>query len=68
MYLVPVGLLIKWFADATFWQAIAARPEQFATITIGGAVRNLVPVTLGNMVGGGGFVAAVYWFAYLRKH
>ncbi len=67
MYLIPVGLLIKWFADATFWQAIAASPEQFATITLGGAVRNLVPVTLGNMVGGGGFVAAVYWFAYLRK-
>lgn len=27
---------------------------------------NLVPVTLGNVVGGGGFVALVYWLAYLR--
>ena len=28
---------------------------------------NLVPVTLGNIVGGGGFVALVYWLAYLRR-
>jgi formate/nitrite transporter len=30
-------------------------------------IANLVPVTLGNVVGGGGFVAAVYWLAYLRR-
>jgi formate/nitrite transporter len=28
---------------------------------------NLVPVTLGNVAGGGGFVALVYWLAYLRR-
>jgi formate/nitrite transporter FocA (FNT family) len=27
---------------------------------------NLVPVTLGNIVGGGGLVALTYWFCYLR--
>ncbi|MFG0316939.1 MAG: formate transporter FocA, partial [Planctomycetota bacterium JB042] len=32
----------------------------------GGAVRNLVVVTAGNVVGGAGLVAAVYWIAYLR--
>ena len=26
------------------------------------------PVTLGNIVGGGGFVALVYWLIYLRRH
>jgi len=67
MYLIPFGLLIKWYADPSFWAAISATPRQFASISIEGAIRNLVPVTLGNMVGGGGFVAAVYWFAYLRK-
>lgn len=30
-----------------------------------GCIRNLIPVTLGNIVGGG-FVAAVYWRAYLK--
>jgi len=29
-------------------------------------IANLVPVTLGNIVGGAGFVAAAYWFCYLR--
>lgn len=29
---------------------------------------NLVPVTLGNIVGGGVFVALVYWAVYLRKY
>ena len=28
--------------------------------------RNLVPVTLGNIVGGGIFVGCVYWFLYLK--
>jgi formate/nitrite transporter FocA (FNT family) len=32
-----------------------------------GVVGNLVPVTLGNIVGGAGGVAAVYWAIYLRK-
>ena len=30
-------------------------------------VRNLVPVTLGNIIGGAGFVGFVYWFVYSRK-
>jgi formate/nitrite transporter len=35
-------------------------------ITIGGIVHNLVPVTLGNIVGGAGFVGVVYWLIYKR--
>ena len=30
-------------------------------------IRNLLPVTLGNMAGGAGFVGAVYWYVYLKK-
>jgi formate transporter len=33
-------------------------------ITITGIIHNLVPVTLGNIVGGAGFVGAVYWGIY----
>lgn len=32
----------------------------------GGFLANLVPVTLGNMVGGGVLVALIYWLVYLR--
>ena len=34
---------------------------------LGGYLGNLVPVTLGNMVGGGILVALVYWLVYRRK-
>ena len=30
-------------------------------------VVNLIPVTLGNIVGGGLFVGAIYWYAYSRQ-
>lgn len=30
-------------------------------------LRNLLPVTLGNIIGGSGLVALVYWICYLRK-
>lgn len=29
-------------------------------------IANLVPVTLGNIVGGSGLVALTYWLVYLR--
>jgi formate transporter len=35
-------------------------------ITIPGIVHNLVPVTLGNIVGGAGFVGFVYWAIYRK--
>ena len=28
---------------------------------------NLVPVTIGNIIGGAVMVGAIYWFVYLRK-
>jgi formate/nitrite transporter FocA (FNT family) len=30
-------------------------------------LRNLLPVTLGNILGGSVFVAAVYWSIFLRQ-
>ena len=43
-----------------------ARAELPPSAALGVLTRNLVPVTLGNMIGGSVLVAAVYWFAYLR--
>ena len=31
-------------------------------------VKNLIPVTLGNIVGGGFFVGSLYWYSYLKKN
>jgi formate transporter len=33
----------------------------------GAIAMNLLPVTLGNVVGGGVLVGAVYWTIYLRR-
>jgi formate/nitrite transporter len=44
-------------------------PAGFDTsvITLGAIVHNLVPATLGNIVGGAGFVGVVYWLIYRRS-
>lgn len=52
MFFLPVGIaLTASGADALSWS---------------GALANLGLVTLGNLIGGTGLVALVYWFVYLR--
>lgn len=68
LYFVPLGLLIKDVAPPEFWTSIGRTPADFADLTWGRfLVSNLLPVTLGNVLGGGGLVSAVYWFVYLRR-
>ncbi|MDP2938930.1 MAG: formate/nitrite transporter family protein [Candidatus Omnitrophota bacterium] len=68
MYFIPMGLLLK--NDASVLQAVATMTGK--TIDFSGLtaqtllVNNLLPVTLGNIVGGGVLVGLVYWFVYLR--
>ena len=67
MYFIPVGLLIKGFAGAGFWDAIGMTPADYASLTWGAFfLKNLLPVTIGNIIGGVGFVGLAYWFIYLR--
>jgi formate transporter len=67
MYFIPMGLLIKDLAGPEFWGAIGQVREQYASLTwTAFLVDNLLPVTIGNVIGGGGLVGAVYWFVYLR--
>lgn len=67
MYFIPAGLLIRDFAPPAFWAAIGQTAEQYGAVTWAAFVyRNLVPVTIGNVIGGAGMVGAVYWFVYLR--
>ncbi|MDH5527526.1 MAG: formate/nitrite transporter family protein [Nitrospirota bacterium] len=35
-------------------------------VTLGAALGNLIPVTVGNIIGGSGLVALIYWVVYLR--
>jgi formate transporter len=66
MYFIPLGLWLR--AEARLLEVAGKPPEQFADLTwVGFIWHNLLPVTLGNLVGGGALVAAVYWFIYLRR-
>jgi formate transporter len=72
MYFIPIGLLIKDLAPDTFWQLKAVvdaglTPDKLTNLTWGAFfLKNLLPVTIGNIIGGAGFVGLMYWFAYLR--
>ena len=59
MYFIPLGILLRDSVDAAAIPGI----ERLDWI---GYVRNLVPVTLGNIVGGSGLVALVYHVIYRR--
>ncbi len=69
MYFIPMGLLIKSTAGADFWLAAGKTAADYANLTWGAfLIKNLLPVTIGNIIGGVGFVGLVYWFTYLRPH
>jgi len=64
MYFIPMGLFIKWF-DPSFTSAAG----DYSNLTLGNFfLKNLIPVTIGNIIGGAIFIGAVYWFIYLRKN
>jgi formate/nitrite transporter len=68
MYFIPYAILVKVGAPESFWQSIGTTPASYSHLTWGAFfVRNLIPVTIGNMIGGVFFVALVYWIIYLRK-
>ncbi|MBL7071413.1 MAG: formate/nitrite transporter family protein [Candidatus Omnitrophica bacterium] len=62
MYFVPLGIFLKGSASA------AATGLDLSNLTWSVfLVKNLIPVTLGNIVGGAGFVASLYWYVYVKK-
>lgn len=62
---LPLGWMLSW--EPSVLAAGGWTPGDLSTLSPAGCARNLVPVTLGNVVGGGLLVAGVYWSVYLRK-
>jgi formate/nitrite transporter len=63
MYFLPLALFIK--SDAAFLAAAGKTAADYGALTWANALLgNLLPVTLGNIVGGAGLVGAVYGFVY----
>ncbi|MFI3247010.1 MAG: formate transporter FocA [Ferrimonas sp.] len=62
MFMVPLGILIASGADAAFWSQIGMEASAFTDLNWGQfIVANLIPVTLGNIVGGAVFIGLGYF-------
>jgi formate transporter len=65
MYFIPMGIALSAQPDVVAAAGLTA--ADLVRLNWGGFVGNLVPVTIGNIIGGGVMVAFVYWFIYLRE-
>ncbi len=69
MYFVPAGLVLKHNTQVlSAAEGLLGQVPDLSRLTISGfLVRNLLPVSLGNIIGGGLLVGIIYWFVYLRR-
>lgn len=68
MYFIPIGIMVKKTAPANFWTAIGKTAEDYAVLRWDNFfITNLLPVSLGNIIGGAMLVGLVYWFIYIRQ-
>lgn len=62
MFMLPLGILIKDTAGPEFWATTGLDQTAYAGLTWPGfLIDNLLPVTLGNIVGGGVMIGVLYW-------
>jgi len=64
MFFIPMGIAMAGQAEVV--QAAGLIASQIANVNILGLVHNLVPVTIGNIIGGTS-VGVIYWLVFLRK-
>jgi len=62
MYFIPTGIFLNKWAGLTLPQGVDMSILGWGNFII----KNLIPVTIGNIIGGGVFVGMSYWSAYLR--
>jgi formate/nitrite transporter len=67
MYFIPYALLVKGF-DPEFMAKIGDKVPHLEALTWRAFfINNLIPVTIGNIIGGAVLVAAIYWVVFLRE-
>ena len=67
MYFIPYALFVKGF-DAEFMAGVGEKVSHLDVLTWSNFfLKNLIPVTIGNIIGGAVLVAAVYWSVFLRN-
>ena len=66
MYMITNGLWVK--TSESVVQASGLLQEQLATLNLKAfLIDNLIPVTLGNIIGALLFVVGIFWVAYVKK-
>lgn len=70
MYFIPLGIMLKIKPEVVESARLSLLPNtlDLSSLTFENLLfKNLLPVTLGNIIGGAGLVGLIYWFIYLRK-
>ena len=68
MYFIPIALFIKEWAPSSFWQTAGISSVSYSSLSWNAFfLCNLLPVTIGNMIGGVVLVGSAYWLIYLRR-
>ena len=58
LFIIPLGLIIQTFGDVSITTN---------ALSISGMINNIIPVVLGNIVGGSVLVGLMYYFIFLRN-
>lgn len=69
MYYIPAGLLAmmnETYVDKAI-ELYGYTAEQLSALNFGSMFLNLIPVTLGNIVGGAICIGVMYYFAFIRE-
>ncbi len=68
-YSITAGLLLRAWVPDGFWTTINTPSSAYPKLSWSRfVVHSMLPVTLGNLVGGGVLVGAMYWLTFLRDH
>lgn len=69
MYYIPAGLFAMLNPEyvSAAQEIYGYTLEELSALNFGSMFANIIPVTLGNMVGGGIFIGLVYYLAFVRK-
>lgn len=72
---VALGILCNLMVCLAAWMAfggrtmISADPAKYADLTVSHFIfKNLIPVTIGNIIGGGVMIGLTNWFIFRRHH
>jgi formate/nitrite transporter len=68
MYFIPEAILVLNHGDAQFLAVANTSGNNYESVSWSNYIlNNLLPVTIGNIIGGAVLVGLVYWFVFLRK-